>query len=191
MLSVEAQARVADLVDRHGLQDDDARILGAAPELVGLFEEALGAGAPGRAAANWIVNELRPAMAQFDPSHRMLSGSDLAALLGLIAEGTLSSSTARDVLDVLLREGGEPRALVHSLGLAQVSDEAVLLGHAESVVSSFPERAQAFRNGKTGLMGFFVGQVMKRTQGKANPEVTKRLLEDVLESAEGSTGRDA
>jgi Asp-tRNA(Asn)/Glu-tRNA(Gln) amidotransferase B subunit len=100
--------------------------------------------------------------------------------VSLAEDGTLSSSGARDVLAVLAREGGDPAAIVERLGLRQVSGEAELEPVVTEVLAANPGKVEDYRSGRTGLMGFFVGQVMRRTGGRANPEVTKQLLERAL-----------
>ena len=94
----------------------------------------------------------------------------------LLEDGTLSSSGAREVLSTLAGEGGDPDRIVRDRGLAQVSDVEALAPEVDAALESFPDKVAEYRGGKTGLLGFFVGQVMRRTDGRADPEQVKELL---------------
>ena len=103
-----------------------------------------------------------------------------ARLLALVESGTLSSSAAREVLREMVETGDTPEAIVERRGLRQVSDHDALEPIAAEVVRLHPEKAEEYRAGRSGLIGFFIGQVMRRTGGTANPEVVRELLEEAL-----------
>jgi Asp-tRNA(Asn)/Glu-tRNA(Gln) amidotransferase B subunit len=100
-----------------------------------------------------------------------------------VEDGTLSTAGARQVLAVLARDGGDPAALVESLGLRQVSDAGALGTAVDAVIAANAGKAAEYRGGKTGLLGFFVGQVMRDSGGKANPELVSRLVRERLDGA--------
>jgi glutaminyl-tRNA synthetase len=182
--SPEVEERYRLLVARHDLPSEDADVLARDAAAVALFDAAVAAwpGPNGAAKplANWIIHELPREAGERPADELPFGGRELAALVSLAEDGTLSSSGARDVLAVLAREGGDPAAIVERLGLRQVSGEAELEPVVTEVLAANPGKVEDYRSGRTGLMGFFVGQVMRRTGGRANPEVTKQLLERAL-----------
>ncbi|MBA4156782.1 MAG: hypothetical protein H0X65_04830, partial [Gemmatimonadetes bacterium] len=111
------------------------------------------------------------------------SGAELGALVALVEDGTLSSSAGREVLAEMAETGGDPAQIVDRRGLRQVSDPAALLPIIEDVLAGNAAKAEDYRNGKHGLLGFFMGQVMRRTKGAAHPEVVKELLEQRLHAS--------
>jgi glutaminyl-tRNA synthetase len=163
-----------------GLAPEAARALAEDEDRARLFEEALAAEqeANAQALANWIVNELPRAAGNRPLAELPVTGRALAKLVALAEDGTLSSTAAREVLEELAAEGGEPREIVRRRGLEQVSDEATLVPVVERVLSEHPEEAARLRAGEAKLQGFFVGRVMRVTGGKANPELVNRLLRD-------------
>jgi glutaminyl-tRNA synthetase len=181
-LSSKARAAADAYVDRHGLSAEDAGILASEKAALALFDSAVAAGAAPAAAANWIIQEVRPAAGPDGISSTGIKGPDVAAILRLLDEGALSSRTARGVLKRILREGGDPEQIAREQGLTQISDESTLEAVVDSVLRAHPDRVAAYRSGKTGLLGFFIGQVMQRTDGKANPELTRSLLDRRLQS---------
>jgi glutaminyl-tRNA synthetase len=178
VLDVRARVWVAKL----GLAETDAAILSRDDATARLFEGAVAAGAPARAAANWIIHELPRELAERSVDALPFDATALAALVRLTEDGTISSSAGREVLAELARTGGDPRTIVETRGLAQVSDAAALAGVVDDVLHASPERVAAWRDGRTGLMGYFIGQVMSRTGGRANPEVARKLLEERLQT---------
>jgi glutaminyl-tRNA synthetase len=187
----EVRERATALVDLHHLGEVDAEILARDPELVAFFEATVarlvGAEpwgertAPAVAAANWIINAVPRVQADRPLADLRFGAPELAALITLVEEGTISSSGGQEVLEILSREGGDPRAIVERQDLRQVSDASAIRPIAAEVIAAYPDKAQEFREGKTGLLGFFMGQVMRRTAGKADPELARALLMELLE----------
>jgi aspartyl-tRNA(Asn)/glutamyl-tRNA(Gln) amidotransferase subunit B len=105
----------------------------------------------------------------------------LGELVSLIERGTISGTTAKDVFEKMWGSGEAPAVIVEREGLAQVSDEGALQATVAEVVAANPEQVAAYRGGKKGAIGWFVGQVMKRTGGKANPRVVNALLRKALD----------
>jgi glutaminyl-tRNA synthetase len=143
------------------------------------FDEALAASPHAAAMAKWIVNEMpRDARERLDTLP--VTGRELGRLVDLVESGEISSSAAREVLAELLESGGEPASIVDRRGLRQVSDEAALRAAVEDVIGANAGKLAEYRAGRTGLLGYFIGQVMARTGGSANPAVVRSLVEQHL-----------
>jgi glutaminyl-tRNA synthetase len=173
-------AESARLRSAHGLGAEEADALSRDTGAVALLESAVAAGAPADAVAKWIVNELPRETAGRPVGELPFGGAQVGALVKLAEDGTLSSSAARQVLAEMAKGGGEPAEIVERLGLRQVSDAGALAPAVDAVLAANAGKADEYRGGKTGLMGFFVGQVMRQSGGKANPEVVRGLLEERL-----------
>ncbi len=184
----QVRARADALQATFGIDGVDAEILAREPLVDRFYRDAVDTysalagsrGAGARSVANWIIHELPPAQGQRPLGELPFGADELARLVRLVDEGALSSTGGRETLEVLAREGGEPEAIVDRLDLVQVSDRDVLRSLALEVVEAHPEKAKAYLSGKTGLLGFFMGQIMRETRGKADPELAKRLLLEVL-----------
>jgi Asp-tRNA(Asn)/Glu-tRNA(Gln) amidotransferase B subunit len=146
-----------------------------------MFEAALAAGASAKGAANWVIHELPRAAGERTVLNLPFSGRELGALAALVEDGTLSTTAGREVLAAMVEEGGEPAAIVDRLGLRQVSDPAALAPTVERVLAANAAKADEYRAGKTGLLGFFIGQVIRETGGTANPELVRKLVAERLD----------
>jgi aspartyl-tRNA(Asn)/glutamyl-tRNA(Gln) amidotransferase subunit B len=104
----------------------------------------------------------------------------LAELIGLIEDGTISNKIAKDILPELLESGGSPKQIIESKGLVQISDPAVIEATVDEVIAAFPNELEQYKSGKTKMLGFFVGQVLKKTGGKADPKLTNQLVAQKL-----------
>ncbi len=171
-------ARRKRLVDALALPAYDARVLTETRELADYFEAVVGAGAAPKAASNWVMGELLRSMKGEAPSPAELKWPPryLAELIAMVDAGAISGSTAKSVLTEGLESGKAPAEIVEEKGLTQISDESALEAEVDAVIAANPGEVEKYRAGKEALLGFFVGQVMKRTGGKANP---KRLNEIV------------
>ena len=175
-------AKKARFIADYGLSAYDATILAADKETADFFEEAVkhgGAKRDAKAVANWLMGDLSAfANAQnVAVSEAGLDSGALAALVDLIGEGVISGKIAKDVLAMLLGpdKGADPRALVEARGLRQVTDVGAIESAVEAVVSANPDKAEQAK-AKPGMLGWFVGQVMKTTGGKANPQAVSDAL---------------
>ena len=101
---------------------------------------------------------------------------ELAELISLIDSGTISNKIAKDILPELLAQGGSPKALIERKGLIQISDTGAIEAAIGEVIAAHPKELEMYRNGRTKMLGFFVGQVMKQTGGRADPKLTNQLL---------------
>jgi aspartyl-tRNA(Asn)/glutamyl-tRNA(Gln) amidotransferase subunit B len=106
---------------------------------------------------------------------------DLAQLLVLIDKGTISGKIAKTVFEEMAQSGKPPKVIVEEKGLVQITDSGVIETAVAEVIASHPQEVSAYRGGKTKLLGFFVGQIMKQTRGKANPKLVNELLKKALE----------
>jgi aspartyl-tRNA(Asn)/glutamyl-tRNA(Gln) amidotransferase subunit B len=179
-------ARAARLEFEYGLPAYDAAVLTATRALADWFEAAASAFGDAKEVSNWVMGEVlrlareRGVEVRLDPEPEPLSPTALAELLALKGDGRISGSVAKEVLALMVESGKRAADIVAERGLAQVSDASELEAEVEAVIAAHPAEVAAYRGGKQGLMGFFVGQVMKRTGGQANPQIVNRLLREKL-----------
>jgi aspartyl-tRNA(Asn)/glutamyl-tRNA(Gln) amidotransferase subunit B len=161
--------------------------LGIGSGIADYFEQVAGASGDPRGAANWVLNEFSAHLneARVSPADSPVRPAALAALIGLVSDGTLGSSGAKTVFAAMVAGdfGGDPAAIVKERGLGQIADSDALAGVVAEVVAAHPQQAGEFRAGKQALMGFFVGQVMKATGGRAEPKLAQQLLREELARA--------
>ncbi len=175
-----AALRYDGLREAHRLATNEASVLAQDTGLFELFHEGLEYTVDHSGLAKWIVNEV-PRVLEGRPVDALpFGGLELARLLELVSKGEVSGRAARDVLVVLAEEGGDPDTVIEARGWGRVSDASTLEPVIARLIEANPAQAQGYRDGKTGLMGFFVGQVMKETDGAADPEVTQSLLRAAL-----------
>jgi glutaminyl-tRNA synthetase len=174
----ELGERFARYQDELGLAEDDADLLTGSLELSEFFERALEeAGVGGAAAlANWAVNDLSRELKERSLDELPLTPAALAALVTLLEEGAVSQPVAKELFAELVAKGGDPRELVRERGLEKVSDAALLEPLVDRLLEAWPGKVEEYRQGKTGLLGFFIGQIMKETKGRADPGAVQDLL---------------
>ena len=177
--------RKARFIETFGLGGYDAGVLVAERESADYFEAVLkkpdGSSRDAKAAANWIINELfgRLNREGKDIGGSPVSAAQLGAILDLIAQGTISGKIAKDLFEIVWAEGGDPHAIVETRGMKQVTDVGAIEKQVAEIVAANPDKAaQAKANPK--LLGWFVGQVMKASGGKANPQTVNDLLKAKL-----------
>ncbi|MDP2306007.1 MAG: glutamine--tRNA ligase/YqeY domain fusion protein [Pseudomonadota bacterium] len=159
-----------------GVAEDDAALLSADEALAVLFDDASdAAGAHAPALASFLLNELPK-----DARGGVKSPAALGRLVVRVEDGTITGRAAKDVLAVLLAEGGEPDAIIEAKGLRQVSDRGAIEAVVRDVIARNPGQLAAYRGGRGGLLGFFVGEVMKATRGAANPALVQELVRAAL-----------
>ena len=170
-------ALVRRLAERYGLGEEEAELLARDPAAAELFESAVAeGGVSARAVANWVIHELPRERAGRAIPELPFGAKELAGLVRLVEQGRVSSTAARQVLAELAARGGDPERIVEEKGLAQISDAAELERVVRDVLAANAAKVAEYRAGKTGLLGFFMGQVMGRTRGRANPEKAKEIL---------------
>jgi aspartyl-tRNA(Asn)/glutamyl-tRNA(Gln) amidotransferase subunit B len=179
-------ARTARFQSEYGLPAYDAGVLTATRPLADWFEAAARAFDDAKELSNWVMGEVlrlakeRGEPVALGPEPRPVAPGALAELLTLKAEGKVSGSAAKEVLALMAETGKSPAEIVRERGLEQVSDAAALESEVDAVLAAHPAEVAAFRSGKQGLIGFFVGHVMKRTGGQANPQLVNQLLREKL-----------
>lgn len=166
----------------YGLPAYDAEILTATPETAAWYEEVIAAGADPKKASNWVMGEVLRLLNETGTEFNALKVKPdmLASLLKLVGEGIISGSMAKAVFDEMAAFGKAPEVIVEEKGLRQISDTGELRGIAAKVVEDHPDEAAKYRAGKTQLMGFFVGEIMKATKGKANPKEVNTIMRELL-----------
>ena len=177
-------ARRRRLVEVFGLPDYDAGQLTQSRRLADYFEAAVRAGAPAKAASNWIMGEVARVLNEHgaDIASSPLDAERLAGLIALIEKGTISGSMAKDVFEKMYASNRTADAIVAAEGLAQIDDESQIAGLIADVLAAHPDAVTQYRTGKTTAFGFLVGTVMKAAAGKANPRRVNELLKRALEA---------
>ena len=136
-----------------------------------------------KAAANWCIQDLSALLnaEHIHPSDSKITPANLAQLIRLVIDGTISGSAAKQVLPVMAEKGAEPAEIIKDLGLAQVSDAGVIEAAIQSVMSTNPKAVEDYRAGQQKSFGFLVGMAMKELKGKGNPQVVNEILKKKLE----------
>jgi glutaminyl-tRNA synthetase len=167
-------------VAQQGLAEIEADVLSRDPVIARFFETAVAAGADARSVAKWLINELPRELNGRTMDELPFTPAQFAALVMLIDAGVISGAAGKEVLAVMASEGGSPEQIVEQRGLKQISDPKELAPVVRELLKTNADKANAYRSGKTGLLGFFVGQAMAKTGGRANPEMIKNLVEELL-----------
>ena len=173
-------ARKARFVADYGLSPYDADVLVAERESAEYFE-AVAKGRDPKLAANWVINELAGRLNREgkEIADSPVSAEQIGAIIDLIGEGTISGKIAKDLFEIVWRDGGDPRAIVEERGMKQVTDTGAIEALVDEIVAANPDKAEAVKD-KPNMLGWFVGQVMKASQGKANPQAVNALLRKKL-----------
>ena len=176
------EARRSRFTGELGLSDYDAELLTAERARADYFEAAA-AGRDAKQAANWVAGELLGRLNRegLEIEDAPIPAARLGELIDLVADGTLSGRMGREVFEAMWETGKPAAAIVEELGLKQISDTGALEGLVDELLTREADKAAEYRAGRTRLLGFFVGQVMKATGGKANPKVVNELLRSRLE----------
>ncbi|RMF14532.1 MAG: Asp-tRNA(Asn)/Glu-tRNA(Gln) amidotransferase subunit GatB [Candidatus Dadabacteria bacterium] len=175
------QARRARFREAYELSSDDALTLTGSVAISDYFEATISAGAAPRAAANWTINEVLAVTD--DPANCAVTPTRLASLLALVDKGTISGKIAKTVFQKMLEDQRHPEEIVEAEGLVQISDSGALSAAVQKVIDANPDEVARYRGGEKKLLGFFMGQVMRETQGKANPQQVQQLLREALDNA--------
>ena len=173
-------ARHDRFMKQYGLSSYDAEVLTAERESADYFE-TVAKGRDGKLAANWVVNELfgRLNKEGHDIEHSPVSAAQLGAILDLISAGTISGKIAKDLFEIVWAEGGDPAAIVETRGMKQVTDTGAIETAIDEIIAKNPDKVEQVK-AKPTLLGWFVGQVMKSSGGKANPQAVNEILKRKL-----------
>ncbi|MDN4494884.1 Asp-tRNA(Asn)/Glu-tRNA(Gln) amidotransferase subunit GatB [Ureibacillus aquaedulcis] len=175
-------ARKKRYVEELGLNNYDASVLVVNKVISDFFDEMVAQGADAKLSANWLMGDVSAYLnaEQKELADTPLTPENLAGMVKIIADGTISSKIAKKVFTELVKNGGDANEIVKAKGLVQISDPSVLLGLVTEVLDANPQSIEDFKNGKDRAIGFLVGQIMKASKGQANPPmVNKILLEEI------------
>jgi aspartyl-tRNA(Asn)/glutamyl-tRNA(Gln) amidotransferase subunit B len=175
-------ARRQRFISQYALPDHDAELLTAERVTADWFEQAVKSGGEPKAVSNWMMGEL---MRLLNEENKQIDEcgfrpEQLAGLLKLVDNGTISGKIAKTVFEEMYKTGKDAEAIVKEKGLVQMSDETGIEAIVDEVLKNSPQEVERFRAGDAKLMGFFVGQIMKLTKGKANPKIVNELLRKKL-----------
>ncbi|GIW42912.1 MAG: aspartyl/glutamyl-tRNA(Asn/Gln) amidotransferase subunit B [Candidatus Binatia bacterium] len=179
-------ARRARFIREYGIPTYDADVLTSRRDLADYFEAVVRHGVPAKAASNWVMGDILRVVRERGLDRELyvecwpIAPEHLAGLIALIESGEISGKIAKTVFDRMLTTGRPPGEIVRSEGLVQITDENQLVTQIQQVLREHEDKVAEYRSGKDKLFGFFVGQVMKRTQGKANPQKVNELLRALL-----------
>lgn len=175
-------AKQVRYVAEYQLSDYDAGLLVSSAAMAKFFEEAVRLGAHPKTVCNWLVGDVTAYLNAEGKEIDQLpvTPAHLVELLTLVDRGTISGRTAKEILNEVLKRGERPTILVRERGLAQISDPGELTAVIDAILAEHPQPASEYRKGKTEALTFLVGQVMKKTRGRANPDVAIALLKEHL-----------
>lgn len=176
------KARRLRYVNELGLPEYDAMVLTQTKEMSDFFEEMLNKKADAKQASNWLMGEVSAYLnsEKLELAETKLTPENLAGMITLIEDGTISSKIAKKVFRELILNGGDAKKVVEAKGLVQLSDPAQLLPMINEILDNNAQSIEDFKNGKDRAVGFLVGQIMKATKGQANPGVVNQLLNQEL-----------
>lgn len=174
--------RRARFMADYALPAYDADLLTSARELADYFEACVKQVDNPKLVSNWVMGDL---MGRLNTEGKTIEDSpvspdQLAELLGLLTENVISGKIAKTVFDEMIKSGKSPKAIVEEKGLVQVTDASAIEAIVDQVIADHPDETARYREGKTKLMGFFVGQVMRASKGKANPQLVNKILKEKL-----------
>ena len=169
-------------VREYGLREYDAQVLTLTRETGDFFEAAAKASGDGKTTANWVSGDLMGLLkaAGKEIADSPVSAANLGELVALIGKGQLSGKLAKEILPKMFETGDAPSAIMDREGLRQISDAGALDKIVEDVIVANPKQVEQFKSGKTAVLGFLVGQVMKASRGQANPASVNEVLKQKL-----------
>jgi len=175
-------ARRKRLVEQYGIPDYDASVLTATQEVADYFEKCASLHADGKAVSNWVMGSVLRVVKErnINIDECPVTPEHLAELLALVKDRKISGKIAKDVFEQVVETGKAPEAIVSEQNLSTVSDENVIADIIREVADSRPDLIEKLKQGKLNVLGFFVGQVMKRTKGQADPQIVNRIVKKIL-----------
>ena len=176
------QSRRQRYIHEMDLPEYDAMVLTQTKEMSDFFEATIAQGADAKQVSNWLMGEVSAYLnsEKLALADTKLTAENLAGMIQLIADGTISSKIAKKVFRELITNGGSAKEVVETKGLVQLSDPAQLLPMINDILDQNSQSVEDFKNGKDRAVGFLVGQIMKASKGKANPGVVNKLLQEEL-----------
>lgn len=179
------EQRKARYIAEYGLPEYDAFIITSSKTLADYFDACVSAGATPKIASNWLMGDISKILneKELEPSSIPFTADHLAKMIALIEKGTISTSAAKKVLSSMFENPEDPEKIVEKLGLVQVSDEGAIKEMIDEVLKNNPQSIADYKAGKDKAIGFLVGQTMKMSRGKANPQIINKLLKEALDNA--------
>jgi aspartyl-tRNA(Asn)/glutamyl-tRNA(Gln) amidotransferase subunit B len=180
------EARRARFIAQYGVPDYDAEVLTARKDVADYYEMVVGAHGNPKAVSNWVMGDIQRVVRERKLDDALVisewpvPAGHLAGLVRLIDEGTISGKIAKTVFEEMVQSGREPARIVEEKGLTQVTDDNAIIAVIDAIMAANAEKVTEYRGGKDKLFGYFVGQTMKATQGKANPQKVNALLKEKL-----------
>jgi aspartyl-tRNA(Asn)/glutamyl-tRNA(Gln) amidotransferase subunit B len=169
-------------MDEFGLPEYDAVVLISSKSLAAFFDECVKNGGNPKSISNWIMGEVLRILNEkgIEIEDVKFKPSDLIKLMDLVDNGTISGTIEKKVFKDMFETGESPEVIVATKGLAQVSDEGVIRGMVNRVINETPKSIEDFKNGKSKVLGFLVGEIMRASRGNANPQIVNKLLNEEL-----------
>jgi aspartyl-tRNA(Asn)/glutamyl-tRNA(Gln) amidotransferase subunit B len=171
----------ARFIESYGLREYDAQVLTATREISEYFEKAAKAAADPRMAANWVTGDLLGTLKGREITESPVSPEQLGQLVAFIVKGEISGKMAKDIFAKMFETGESAAAIIDREGLRQISDTGALEKIVDEVIAASPKQVEQYKSGKTGVIGYLVGQVMKASKNSANPAAVNELLKSKLQ----------
>ncbi|MGH9326190.1 MAG: Asp-tRNA(Asn)/Glu-tRNA(Gln) amidotransferase subunit GatB [Terriglobia bacterium] len=167
---------------QYALPKQDAELLVLSREMAGYFEEVAKLSGEPKLSANWILNDLTFTLEESGRAfaENPVLPADMAALVSLVAQGTISGKMAKEILGEMVRTGKAPAQVIVEKDFEQIEDPEKIRAAAGEIIHAHPKQVEQYRGGKTATLGWFVGQVMKATRGQANPQLVRDILQEEL-----------
>jgi aspartyl-tRNA(Asn)/glutamyl-tRNA(Gln) amidotransferase subunit B len=177
-------AKFNRFLQEYGLPESDAELLTSDKALADYFENVVQEFPHPKQVSNYVMGdvlrEAKKRKAGITSLRSTLTPATSASMLKLVEDGTISGRIAKTVFDEMVATGKDPKVIIKEKGLAQISDTGALEALAREIISANPKEAADYRAGKSKLLGFFVGQLMRRTQGQANPQLANEIFQKLL-----------
>ena len=175
-------AKRARYKEEYGIPEYDIDILTSSKKLADIFEETIALGCKPKEVSNWLMVETMRLLkdGDMDPEDIRFSPAHLAALIGLVEQGKINRTVAKEVFEIMFKEDMDPVSYVEEKGLSMVQDEGALRSTIEEIVKNNPQSVEDYKNGKKKAIGFLVGQTMKAMKGKADPAMVNKILMEIL-----------
>jgi aspartyl-tRNA(Asn)/glutamyl-tRNA(Gln) amidotransferase subunit B len=174
-------ARLKRFQTEYGLPEYDAEVLTSEKDLADYFEATVREFPQPKQVSNWIMGEFMRELKEKPSLMSTITPATSASMLKLVEDGTISGKIAKTVFEEMVATGKGPEAIIKEKGLVQISDAGALESVAREIIATNPKEAADFRAGKTKVMGFFVGQLMKKTKGQANPQLANEIFRKLLD----------
>lgn len=178
------EAKKRRFISQYNLPSYDTEVLTSSKPLAQYFEETLKTYNRPKIVSNWIMSELLRELNRDkkEVTECLIKSKNLAELLKMVDDGTISGKIAKSVFEEMYKTGKSAREIVEEKGLIQITDEAALMKIAKKILDTHPEQVKDYKAGKKKLLGFFVGQIMRETKGKANPQLVNKIFKELLKN---------